>query len=258
MKKMIAVHSYRGGTGKSILSINLAGIYASYGKRVCLVDLDLRAPTIYTALGQPSVQRWVNNYLNKECDFVETLVDVSPRYKLPGELSVSFANPSVEAIRQMYEKDRKWELEALKKLLELKRTLETRTSMEYCIVDTSPGLYYTSLNAIVAADSVVVVTTPDETDIQGTKRMMREFYDIFRKTTAIVVNKIVGGGILSEAELNNLAEQYRRTYDQTILGVVPCFCEIANAGRVGLYAVGKPKHPFSRALKLIAARLEVA
>jgi len=256
LEKMVTIHSYRGGTGKTILSLNLAGVFASYGKRVCLIDFDLRAPTLHVALGQPGVEKWINNYLNRECDFLETLVDVTPRFKLKGELSVSFANPSVEAIRQMYEKSRKWELEALKRLLELKRTLETKTKFDYCIIDTSPGLYYTSLNAIIAADLAIIVTTPDESDVEGTKKMMKEFYDVFGKNTAIVVNKVVGGGLFTDQEAEKQVEHYQQVYNRTILGVAPCFCELAASGRVGLFVADKPRHPFSRFIKIIAARIE--
>ncbi|GAI06894.1 unnamed protein product, partial [marine sediment metagenome] len=43
---VLAVHSYKGGTGKTLVSMNLASIFASQGKNVCLVDLDLRAPSL--------------------------------------------------------------------------------------------------------------------------------------------------------------------------------------------------------------------
>ncbi|MFQ6130262.1 MAG: ParA family protein, partial [Candidatus Hadarchaeaceae archaeon] len=43
---VIAVHSYKGGTGKTLVSMNLASIFSRQGKNVCLVDLDLRAPSL--------------------------------------------------------------------------------------------------------------------------------------------------------------------------------------------------------------------
>ena len=47
MGKIIAVHSYKGGTGKTSLSVNLAATYARRGKKVCLMDLDFRAPSLH-------------------------------------------------------------------------------------------------------------------------------------------------------------------------------------------------------------------
>jgi len=45
---IITVHSYKGGTGKTLISANLAMIFASRGKNVCLLDLDFRAPSLFS------------------------------------------------------------------------------------------------------------------------------------------------------------------------------------------------------------------
>jgi len=43
---IITVHSYKGGTGKTLLSVNLAAMFADRGKKTCLLDLDFRAPSL--------------------------------------------------------------------------------------------------------------------------------------------------------------------------------------------------------------------
>ena len=48
--KVVCVSSVKGGVGKTILSINLAGIYHLLGKRVLLIDLDLYSGGIATCL----------------------------------------------------------------------------------------------------------------------------------------------------------------------------------------------------------------
>ena len=50
MSKIIAVHSYKGGTGKTLLSVNLAATFAKLGKKVALFDLDFRAPSLFSIL----------------------------------------------------------------------------------------------------------------------------------------------------------------------------------------------------------------
>ncbi|MCX6644506.1 MAG: P-loop NTPase, partial [Candidatus Bathyarchaeota archaeon] len=50
MSKIIAVHSYKGGTGKTLLSVNLAATLAKNGKKVCIFDLDFRAPSLFAIL----------------------------------------------------------------------------------------------------------------------------------------------------------------------------------------------------------------
>lgn len=46
--KTLAFHPYKGGTGKTTLIANLAATYAMGGKRVCLLDFDLYAPSLVT------------------------------------------------------------------------------------------------------------------------------------------------------------------------------------------------------------------
>ena len=48
MVKVICIHSSRGGTGKTLIALNIAATYASMGKSVALLDLDFRAPSLYT------------------------------------------------------------------------------------------------------------------------------------------------------------------------------------------------------------------
>jgi len=59
---------------------------------------------------------------------------------MEGKLLVGLANPSTEAIRDMEAKDRKWEMEALGRLLALKTVLLKEQDFDYMFFDTSPGL----------------------------------------------------------------------------------------------------------------------
>ena len=172
MGKIIAVHSYKGGTGKTSLSGNLAAIYARRDKKVCLMDLDFRAPSLHAVFAAHKAEYWLNDYLNGLCEIERVLIDVSRSYANGGKLLVALANPSTEAIRDMSAKDRKWEMNALGKLLSLKSSLLDDMGFDYIIFDTSPGLQYSSINAIVAADIALVVTSLDASDLRGSQRMI--------------------------------------------------------------------------------------
>ncbi len=162
---LVTLHSYKGGTGKTLLSVNLAMIFADKEKRVCLLDLDLRAPSLSSSFNNGN-KCWVNEYLNKACNSEKILTDCTPPYIKSGRLFVGLANPSTEAIREMSSKDRKWEMEALGRLLSLKEHLLNDLNFDYVICDSSPGLQYSSINAIVAADVVLVVTSIDRSDVE--------------------------------------------------------------------------------------------
>ena len=51
MAKIVSIHSYRGGTGKSNLTANLAVCMAASGKRVAVVDTDIQSPGIHMLFG---------------------------------------------------------------------------------------------------------------------------------------------------------------------------------------------------------------
>ena len=51
MSKIVSVHSYRGGTGKSNTTANLAASIAMRGCRVGIVDTDIQSPGIHVLFG---------------------------------------------------------------------------------------------------------------------------------------------------------------------------------------------------------------
>lgn len=252
--KIIAVHSYKGGTGKTLLSINLAATFVHHGKKVCLMDLDFRAPSISTLLHVEKVEHWLNDYLNGTCEIDRVLVDLSDRFKNQGKLFVGLANPSTEAIRDMSAKDRKWEMRALGRLLALRTSLLNDKGFDYLIFDTSPGLQYSSINAIVSADLVLVATTMDRSDVDGTKRMLHELYDLFEKKSGIILNKFLRD--TSKLSQNEMQTKFVDVYRVPVMGIVPCFCDILRAEGNIIFVLEKPLHPFTKVLDEIAAKIE--
>ncbi len=65
MAKIISVHSFRGGTGKSNVTANLATAIARSGYRVGIVDTDIQSPGIHIPFGldETKVKHTLNDYL---------------------------------------------------------------------------------------------------------------------------------------------------------------------------------------------------
>jgi len=256
VRKIIALHSYKGGTGKTLLSINLAATYVKTGKDVCLLDLDFRAPSLQAAFKTNDAEYWINDYLNGTCDIRKVLIDVTQQRGGKGRFFVGLANPTTEAIREMTAKDRKWEMRALGRLLSLKSSVLNDMHMDYLIFDTSPGLQYSSINAIVAADAVLVVTSVDTSDVRGTQRMVHELYDLFDKKTGILMNKVPAEALASPTKKEAFRRQFNNLHSLPILEAIPCFCDILRSGGTYIFAEEKPEHPFTKALERIAAQVE--
>lgn len=255
MGKIIAVHSYKGGTGKTLVSLNLAATLAKRGKKVCLFDLDFRAPSLSTLLKVEKAGFWLNDYLNGTCEIDRVLLDLSDRIGNSGKLFVALANPTTEAIRDMTAKDRKWEMRALGRILALRNSLLGDKGFDYLIFDTSPGLQYSSINAVVSADLVVVATTFDRSDVDGTRRMLRELYDLFEKKTEVVLNKVLYD-VSSTSGMGQMQAKVKDLYQVPLLGIIPCFCDVLRGEGNIVFAQDKPEHPFTKILDGIASKID--
>lgn len=253
--RIIAVHSYKGGTGKTLLSVNLAATFVKHGKKVCLLDLDFRAPSLSTILKIEKAEHWFNDYLNGTCEIDKALIDLSDGINNDGKLFVGLANPATEAIRDISAKDRKWEMRALGRLLALRNSLLNDKGFDYLIFDTSPGLQYSSINAIVSADLVIVATTFDKSDVDGTRRMLRELYDLFEKKTEIVLNKVLYD-VSSKFGKEEVQTRIKDIYQVPILGIIPCFCDVSKAEGNIIFAQERLEHPFTKILDEMAYKID--
>ena len=247
---IITVHSYKGGTGKTLLSVNLAAMFANKGKKTCLLDLDFRAPSLHVIFKAGESEYWLNDYLNRACEIDRVLRDCSAYCMAKGKLFVGLANPSTEAIREMSSKDRKWEMEAFCRLLSLKNYLLNELHFDYVIFDSSPGLQYSSINAVMSADVVLVVATLDKSDVEGTQRMIQELYKLFEKKTELILNKVP----FDFLPLENQEKKFE-SLQLPIAGAIACSCDILNAEKYFLVSENL-NHPFTKTLQKITAKIE--
>jgi len=248
---IITVHSYKGGTGKTLLSVNLAAMFANRGQKTCLLDLDFRAPSLHVIFKTAKPEYWLNDYLNRACEIDRVLRDCSSYCMAKGKLFVGLANPSTEAIREMASKDRKWEMEALCRLLSLKNSLLEELRFDFVIFDSSPGLDYSSINAVVCADGVLVVTTLDKSDLEGTQRMIKGLNELFEVKTRVILNKVP----FDFLPLENLKRRLE-SLQLPIVEAIPCSCDIVEAEGEYFFASKKPNHVFTKTLQKVATRIE--
>lgn len=216
----IMIHSYRGGTGKTLLGLNLAAAYAK-NQKVCLLDYDFSAPSLYGILKVDTPDFWINDYLNGDCDFEETISEVYPN------LYVGMANPDAEAIRDMVGKSRNWQTEALQRTIQLKDSL-SESGFEKLVFDTPPGLAYSAINAVIASDVIALVMRLESIDILGTKETMKGVYELLEKPSFIVVNMVL------PSQKKVLAPTLEKIFTDYKIAYIPCLCDVR-----GFIAQGK-------------------
>jgi septum site-determining protein MinD len=221
-----------------------------------LLDLDFRAPSLQAVFKLNNTEYWVNDYLNGVCEIKRVLRDYSQTHARRGKFLVGFANPSTEAIREMTAKDRKWEMKALGRLLSLKTSLLNDMNLDYVIFDTSPGLQYSSINAIVSADVALVVSGMDISDLKGTQRMIEELYELFEKKTGLIMNKVFTEILNSKTHRADLAKQLMNGYNLPLIEMIPCFCDILKTGGTTIFASEYPDHPLIKTLDRVTTTIE--
>jgi len=256
MGKVISIHSSRGGTGKSVIAVNLAMILLKSGYNVSLLDLDFRSPSLFNIFREikKPVGYWLNDFFNNRCKIDQVLIDISEGCNAEKKILVGLANPSIYAIGDMMCKSQRWEASALNKLYSLKRLLLNDMKIDYLIYDTSPGIQYSSINAITSSDLPIVVATADPLDIECTRKMLSEFYDIFKEKTVLLMNKVFPEVAPTHGE-KELVDQLIETLSHPIIGIIPCYCDVLRAKRDYLLSLKNPTHPFIRKLEQIAEEL---
>jgi chromosome partitioning protein len=251
-KKTIAFHSYKGGTGKTTLITNVASHFASQGHKVCLLDFDLYAPSL-SMYFRKKPSTYLNDLLNGQAGIDDVLTDLSSELGLKGQLLVGFSSPRKEDINEIDAKhDSKWQLEALKRFLAVKKQLFEKNGVEYLFLDTSPGIRYWSINSLATADLMFLLMKDSDIDIEGTRKMINDIYDSlsrFGSKYYVILNKVPGAAVnpmLNEPNEKALVADLERVVGAQVVGSVPCYCDIQFSRHEFLFAVKQPDHAFSK------------
>ena len=79
MSITISVHSFRGGTGKSNTTANVAALLAKRGLTVGVVDTDIQSPGIHVLFGldESDMKHSLNDYLWGNCEIQDAAMDVT-------------------------------------------------------------------------------------------------------------------------------------------------------------------------------------
>ncbi len=248
MTKIVSVHSFRGGTGKSNTSANIAAQLALAGKRVAVVDTDVQSPGIHVLFGfdEEMQGKMLNDYLYGGCPIVECAHDVTAKvgnttgtlYLVPASIK---AADIAKVLRQGYD---------VELLNEGFRALVKGLNLDVLVIDTHPGLNEETLLSITISDTLLLILRPDKQDFQGTAVTV----DIARRLDVpellLLVNKVP-----SQADLAAVAEDVSRAYGAEVAGVLQLTEDMVTNASGGLFSITSPDHPWSRTLASVAARV---
>ena len=182
--QIIAVCNQKGGCGKTTTSINLAASLASKGYKVLLMDLDPQAhATLGLGVDPDSLERTIYDVLTYKVNFEAILIRL-PFENL--ELAPASSILSGAALELSHMLGRETVLKTALKKLELTRTYD------FIIMDCSPSLNLVTLNALAAANFVLVPIQPHYYSLEG----MRELFSTLEIVKERINNDLDVIGIL--------------------------------------------------------------
>ncbi|NJP11180.1 MAG: MinD/ParA family protein [Leptolyngbyaceae cyanobacterium RU_5_1] len=245
MSKIVSIHSFRGGTGKSNTTANLAVTTASYGLRVGIIDTDIQSPGIHVLFGKEPTQitLTLNDYLWGRCKVDEAAYDVTPTPVTQKNGKV-FLIPSSMKVGEISRILREGYNVALlnKGIKELINALE----LDFLFIDTHPGINEETLVSITLSNVLIIVLRPDRQDFQGTAVAV----EIARKLNVaklfLVVNRVP-----QKFDLNSVRQEVETTYDATVAGVLPNCEEMMELQSSDLFCLRYPDHFISKQIHKI-------
>jgi MinD-like ATPase involved in chromosome partitioning or flagellar assembly len=256
MAKIVSIHSFRGGTGKSNVTANTAAQFAMKGHRVGVIDTDIQSPGIHVLFGmdEEQIDKALNDYLWGRCAIEETAYDVGARlgdgevvvmsggiYLIPSSIR---AGEIARVLREGYD---------VGLLNDGFRALVERLNLDYLFIDTHPGLNEETLLSVAISDVLIIILRPDQQDFQGTAVTV----DVSRKLEVpnlyLVVNKA-----LSSYDFDDLRKRIQDAYSSPVAAILPLSEDVARMQSADLFSLRYPDHVFSEGIRNIVAAIEAA
>lgn len=145
MGKIIAIANQKGGVGKTTTSINLAASFAAMKRKVMLIDLDAQGnATVGSGISKDKIKHPSNQVLCNEVDIKDALLKTEAGFDLlPTNQELIVAEMQLLQLAQREQR--------LKSILE-----NVVDQYDYILIDCPPSLSILTLNALTAADSVLI------------------------------------------------------------------------------------------------------
>jgi MinD-like ATPase involved in chromosome partitioning or flagellar assembly len=250
--ELIAVHSFRGGNGKSSIAANVAALLAVAGQRVGVVDADIQSPGLHLLLGRAGKTpgHTLDDYLLGNCTVDQLAVDVTAHVgeSVSGRLFLIPAslNPGTMAqvLSQGYDAQR-----LTRSFHELAESL----GLDALLIDTHPGLNEEALLTMRAVGTLIVVLRPDTQDFEGTGVTVQVARQLEVPRVVLIVNQVP-----SDGSFQAVRARARKTFDSEVLAVIPQSAEFMGFDEDVPFVVRHPEHPVSLALQQVALAMQRA
>lgn len=256
MGEIISIHSFRGGTGKSNLTANIATNVAMMGYRVGIVDTDIQSPGIHVLFGfdETKIDKSLNDFLwgkagIEECAYAmhETAAK-EPGREFLKDLKIWLIPSSIRTgeiarvLREGYD---------VGLLNEGFQTILDELELDFLFIDTHPGLNEETLLSVAISSGLIIILRPDQQDFQGTAVTV----DVARKLEVPKLRLVVNMALPNRFDFEQMKTNIGHTYDAVVSGVLPLSDDVASNASSNVFSVINPDHPWSVTIREIAQEI---
>jgi chromosome partitioning protein len=247
-KRVIAVLNQKGGVGKTTTTINLGAYLAKAGHSVLIVDLDPQGnSTSGLGINKQELSATLYDVLFSRADANSITNQVGPKlHVLPA--NANLAGAEVELVGLPGRES------------QLKRVLDNIQTYDYVLIDCPPSLGLLTINALTAADSVLIPVQAEYYALEGLSQLLSIIQQVRQSLNPSL--DILGVLITLFDSRNSLSEQVKKeleSYFQAKLfsTVVPRNVRLAEAPSFGRTIIEHDKwSKGARAYKSLAKEVE--
>lgn len=202
MGKTIGIVSLKGGVGKTSVAAALGSAIADLGKKVLLVDANLSAPNLGLHLNVVDPEKTLHHVLMKKANPSEAVIELERFDLLPATI---FENVRVNP------------------LLLRDKIKHFKRKYDFIILDSSPALNNETLAAMLAADDLFIVTTPDHPTLSTTVKAAKLARQRGQEISGLILNKVYGKDF--ELSLDSIED----TCGLPVLAIIPHDINVAKS-----------------------------
>ncbi len=251
MAKSIAIHSFKGGTGKSTLTANIAVALALEGKRVGVMDMDLEGPGLHVIfnISPADVKYTLNDVLLEATNPEMAAISMNERLGLSkGEVVFCPASSRVDEMLKTLRTG--FEVDNFSRAID---RLKDHFKLDYLLIDTHPGIENDTLLAMGVCDHLLIVSRLDQQDIFGTGVMI-ELARVLEKPAHLVLNMVPKN--VSPSQITQLGQRIALNLKTELLAWIPFSDDILGSLSKSVFLLTSPKNPVSERFNKCAKTIE--
>jgi MinD-like ATPase involved in chromosome partitioning or flagellar assembly len=252
MARSIAVHSFKGGTGKSTITANLAVALVSRGKKVGVMDMDLEGPGLHVIFNvdPQEIPHTLNDVLLGRAQPEEAALLMNDRLSLKESGKLYFSPASTKIDDMLRTLRTGFEIESFSSAIS---KLQNQFELDYLLIDTHPGLDNDTLLAMGVCDHLLLVSRIDQQDIFGTGVMV-QIANNLGKPTHLVVNMIPAS--LKGSQASKLANTIGAQFKVGVLGWFPFSEEVQRSLSRCVFILTERRHSMTVKFQELARQVE--